>query len=49
MKRDETLQVHAKNGQPLLQITADERPMIVLQADTQVEPSRQALHRRRGD
>ena len=39
MKRDETLQVHAENGQPLLQITRNEQgPMIrLLQADTQVE------------
>jgi hypothetical protein len=39
MKRDETLQVQAENGQPLLQITRNEQgPMIrLLQADTQVE------------
>ena len=39
MKRDETLQVIAENGQPLLQITRNEQgPMIrLLQADTQVE------------
>jgi hypothetical protein len=39
MKRDETLQVHAENGQALLQITRNEQgPMIrLLQADTQVE------------
>ena len=39
MKRDETLQVQADNGLPLLQITRNEQgPMIrLLQADTQVE------------
>ena len=39
MKRDETLQVNAENGQPLLQITRHEQgPMFrLLQADTQVE------------
>jgi hypothetical protein len=39
MKPDETLQVNAENGQPLLQITRTEQgPMLrLLQADTQVE------------
>ena len=39
MKRDETLQVNAENGQPLLQITRTEQgPMLrLLQTDTQVE------------
>jgi hypothetical protein len=39
MKRDEMLQVHAENGQPLLQITRDQQGPVLrlLQADTQVE------------
>jgi hypothetical protein len=39
MKRDETLQVNAENGEPLLHITHnDQGPVIrLLQADTQVE------------
>jgi hypothetical protein len=39
LKRDETLQVNAENGQPLLHITRHEQGPVIrlLQADTQVE------------